>query len=63
MSSPTDETCTFPDVRQLSQTGWIVGNIVGRYCIAWRGADEAVFQWDDGRWHLLGNRSTVRPAA
>lgn len=63
MTPPTDEPTPFPDFHQLHQTGWTVGNIVGRYCIAWRGADEAVFLWEDGRWQLLGNRSAARPAA
>ena len=61
--TPADDPSSFPDFQQLRQTGWTVGNIVGRYCMAWRGADEAVFLWEDGRWHLLGNRSAVRPAA
>jgi hypothetical protein len=58
-----DESIHFPDYQQLHQTGWTVGSTHGRYCIAWRGADEAVFLWEDGRWQLLGNRSAVRPAA
>lgn len=61
--TPTQDSVPFPDFELLRRTGWTVGNVVGRYCIAWRGSDEAVFFWEDGRWHLLGNRSAVRPAA
>lgn len=62
-SRPETDGVSVPDFDQLREIGWTVGTIVGRYCVAWRGADEAVFLWDGGRWRFLGNRSAVRSAA
>ena len=63
MTPPTAAPSSFPDFEQLRQTGWAVGTVVGRYCVAWRGSDEAVFLWEAGRWHKIGNRSAIPNAA
>lgn len=45
-----------PNFELLRRSGWSVNNIVGAYCVAWRGRDEVIFQWRDGGWQRVGGR-------
>ncbi|MBA4062504.1 MAG: hypothetical protein C0501_02135 [Isosphaera sp.] len=47
-----------PNVELLRRTGWSVGVSAGDYCVAWRGRDEAVFEWRSGGWHQIGGRGS-----
>jgi hypothetical protein len=51
-----------PNYELLRGAGWAVGAVVGRYCVAWRGADEVVLVWQDGGWSRVAGRGTVRAA-
>lgn len=52
-----------PNYELLRGAGWTVGAVVGRYCVAWRGADEVVLVWQDGGWSRVAGRGAVRAAA
>ena len=47
-----------PNVELLRSCGWSVNQIAGRYCVAWRGHDEVVFEWRDGGWLRVGARGS-----
>lgn len=46
-----------PNIELLRRWGWSVANISGPYCVAWRGAEEVVFEWRNDSWHRVGGRS------
>ena len=48
-----------PNIELLRRMGWSVGTLTGDYCVAWRGRDEVVFEWNAGGWHRLGGRGGV----
>ncbi|MDW8199125.1 MAG: hypothetical protein RMJ56_16130 [Gemmataceae bacterium] len=48
-----------PNIELLRRSGWSVANISGRYCVAWRGPDEVVFEWRGDGWHRVGGRSST----
>ncbi len=52
-----------PNWTQLREAGWLIGATFGDYCVVWRGADEVVFAWRSGEWHVVANRSSGRLAA
>jgi hypothetical protein len=52
-----------PNYELLRGSGWAVGAVVGRYCVAWRGAEEVVLVWRDGEWQQVAGRGTARQAA
>ncbi|HVK16449.1 MAG TPA: hypothetical protein VM533_05830 [Fimbriiglobus sp.] len=52
-----------PNYELLHLTGWSVGTVVGRYCVAWRGADEVVLTWNGGEWRQVAGRGALRRAA
>ena len=39
-----------------------VATATGRYCVAWRGRDEVVFEWKDGKWQRVGGRGGAEAA-
>ena len=39
-----------PNAELIRRHGWRVTSQSGRYCVAWRGRDEFVFEWLDGDW-------------
>jgi hypothetical protein len=43
-----------PNVELLRRYGWSVNSVTGRYCVAWRGRDEVVFEWREDQWERLG---------
>ena len=45
-----------PNVELLLSCGWSVNQISGRYCVAWRGSDEVVFEWRGDGWYRVGGR-------
>jgi hypothetical protein len=57
-SRPTEA----PDFDRLLRTGWAVGSVVGRYCVAWRGAEEVVLVWESGEWRQVAGRGASRAA-
>lgn len=52
-----------PNYALLLQTGWSVTTSHGDYCVAFRGADEVILVWRDGRWRQVGNRHGAARAA
>ncbi len=46
-----------PNIELLRRLGWSVASAYGRYCVAWRGSDDAVFEWRSGNWHGVEGRS------
>lgn len=46
-----------PNVELLRRYGWSVNAVSGRYCVAWRGRDEVVFEWRDEHWTRLTGES------
>jgi hypothetical protein len=52
-----------PNYELLRVAGWVVGAVVGRYCVAWRGAEEVVLVWQNGEWSQVAGRGAVRKAA
>jgi hypothetical protein len=52
-----------PNYELLHLAGWAVGAVVGRYCVAWRGADEVVLAWQGGEWRQVAGRGALRQAA
>jgi hypothetical protein len=48
-----------PNVELLRRSGWSVGAYNGPYCVAWRGHDEAVFEWRQDGWHRVAGRGGV----
>ena len=66
MSHPTQgtpESVEQPNYELLRSLGWSVGSVIGRYCVAWRGADEVVLTWQDGEWKQIAARGAFRQAA
>lgn len=57
------DTTDNPNWSQLREAGWSISALFGTYCVAWRGADEVVFAWRNGEWHIISNRSSGRLAA
>jgi hypothetical protein len=54
----------FPNVELLRRTGWAVASQSGPYCVAFRGSDEVVLAWRDGKWHQVSGRGApLRDAA
>lgn len=49
---------TEPNFELLRRAGWSVNSIAGRYCVAWRGRDEVVFQWHHDHWQRVGGRGS-----
>jgi hypothetical protein len=49
---------TEPNVELLRRLGWSVNAMAGSYCVAWRGQDEAVFQWHGNGWHCICGRGS-----
>jgi len=47
-----------PNVELLLSCGWSVNQISGRYCVAWRGRDEVVFEWRQDAWCRVGARGS-----
>jgi hypothetical protein len=45
-----------PNFELLRRKGWSVNSISGSYCVAWRGRDEVVFEWQSDGWHRIGGR-------
>lgn len=46
-----------PNFELLRHTGWSVMAMCGDYCVAFRGAEEAVLAWRNGAWQQLGSRT------
>ncbi len=62
-AAPKDRPAGSPDFDRLRHAGWAVGAVVGRYCVAWRGAEEVVLVWDHGEWRQVAGRGASRVAA
>ncbi len=45
-----------PNWELLRRGGWLVANIAGSYCVAWRGRNEVVFEWRGDGWYRVGGR-------
>jgi hypothetical protein len=45
-----------PNFELLRRNGWSVNTISGTYCVAWRGSDEVVFEWQGDTWRRIGGR-------
>ena len=65
MSRPPrqESAVEFPNLELLRLTGWSVGSVIGRYCVAWRGSEEVVLVWQDGEWRQVAGRGALREAA
>jgi hypothetical protein len=48
-----------PNFELLHRMGWSIAVCIGRYCSAWRGSNEVVFEWRDGDWHRVGGRGSA----
>jgi hypothetical protein len=48
-----------PNFELLRRHGWSVNNICGAYCVAFRGADELVLEWQNGHWQRVGGRGAT----
>ncbi len=48
---------TEPNVELLRRLGWSVNSVAGRYCVAWRGSNEVVFEWRSEGWERISERS------
>ena len=48
-----------PNVELLRRMGWSVAAYSGAYCVAWRGRDEVVFEWQGNGWQRVGGRGGV----
>ena len=53
----------FPNVELLRRDGWAVASQSGPYCVAFRGSEEVVLVWRDGRWHQVSGRGGALPEA
>jgi hypothetical protein len=51
-----------PNPELIRTTGWAVKALYGDYCVAWRGPDEIVLRWQDGRWVRVAGRGEYRAA-
>ncbi len=51
-----------PNVELLRRHGWSVNCVSGSYCVAWRGRDEAAFEWRDGEWARVDGRGNSAAA-
>jgi len=50
-----------PNLELVRRAGWSVGDVSGRYCVAWRGRDEeVVLVWQNGTWEQLTGRGHWR---
>jgi hypothetical protein len=45
-----------PNFELLRRNGWSLNSISGTYCVAWRGRDEVVFEWQGDTWRRVGGR-------
>ena len=52
-----------PNYELLLQSGWAVTSAHGDYCVVFRGSDEVILAWRDGRWQPVGNRHGAFRAA
>ena len=50
---------TEPNVELLRRLGWSLNSVAGRYCVAWRGRDEVVFEWREESWERVGGRGAA----
>jgi hypothetical protein len=48
-----------PNVELLRRVGWSVNSVAGRYCVAWRGRDEVVFEWRGDNWERVIGRGPI----
>ncbi|HET6576559.1 MAG TPA: hypothetical protein VFG68_23375 [Fimbriiglobus sp.] len=55
----SDDTFDAPSYELLRGAGWTVGAVAGRYCVAWRGAEEVVLVWHAGRWSQVAGRAAA----
>ncbi len=47
-----------PDLDKLQRSGWMVATTHGLYCVAWRHAVEAVFEWRHKDWYVVSRRNS-----
>lgn len=47
-----------PDLDKLQRSGWTVATTHGLYCVAWRRAVEAVFEWRLNEWREVSRRNS-----
>ena len=52
-----DADSSEPNYELLRGSGWVVNQSAGRYCVAWRPHEEAVFVWRQDGWHQVSGRS------
>lgn len=43
-----------PKPELLRSLGWNVKAAYGQYCVVWRGSEEIVMVWHDGKWERAG---------
>lgn len=43
-------------IDQLRQHGWAVAQVVGNYCVAWRGNREVTFTWQEDQWRVVSSK-------
>ncbi len=56
-TTPTATTSSRePDISQLTRQGWTVLSAIGAYYSVWRGCEEALLLWKDGRWLRVGGQ-------
>ncbi len=59
---PQTATADEPKPELLRRHGWNVKAAYGHYCVIWRGSEEVVMVWRDGKWERAGG-GQLREAA
>ncbi|MFL5340444.1 MAG: hypothetical protein ACJ8F7_09855 [Gemmataceae bacterium] len=48
-----------PNVELLRVAGWSVISTDGLYCSAWKGSQEILVVWQEGRWQKIAGNSGI----